>query len=155
MLFNSIDFAIFFPLFFVIYWIVAKKLTVRNIFILLASYLFYGWWDWRFLSLIVISSLVDFVVGNRMYKTDKLSTKKQLLAVSLLVNMGFLVYFKYANFFIDSFISSFRLFGGSLDSFSLNVILPVGISFYTFQTLSYTIDIYRGKFVKTSIRINN
>ncbi len=150
MLFNSIDFAIFFPLFFVIYWIVAKKLTLRNIFILLASYLFYGWWDWRFLSLIVISSLVDFAVGRQLYRTDNKRKRTMLLIVSLLVNLGFLAYFKYTNFFIDSFIKSFRLFGGTLESFSLNIILPVGISFYTFQTLSYTIDIYRGRLKPTN-----
>ncbi|MEN8122742.1 MAG: MBOAT family O-acyltransferase [Bacteroidota bacterium] len=150
MLFNSLDFAVFFPLFFIVYWIVAKHLTLRNAFILFASYLFYGWWDWRFLSLIIISSLVDFIVGKQLYKTENLSKRRLLLIVSLLVNLGFLAYFKYTNFFIDSFINSFRLFGGSMESFSLKIILPVGISFYTFQTLSYTIDIYRGRLKPTN-----
>lgn len=143
MLFNSIDFAVFFPLVFALYWIVSKHLTVRNSLILAASYVFYGWWDWRFLSLIIISSLVDFYVGQKLYKTDNKRKRKQLLSISLLVNLGFLLYFKYANFFIETFVDSFKLFGKDLEVSTLNIILPVGISFYTFQTLSYTIDIYR------------
>lgn len=145
MLFNSIDFAIFFPIFFVIYWIVAKKLTLRNAFLLASSYLFYGWWDWRFLFLIIFSSFVDFYIGQKIYNTRKKRVRRNYLLVSLLTNLGLLAYFKYTNFFIDSFINSFRLFGGEMDSFALHIILPVGISFYTFQTLSYTIDIYRDR----------
>lgn len=143
MLFNSIDFAIFFPIVFLLYWAVSKKLTVRNALILISSYLFYGWWDWRFLFLILISSLVDFIVGRQLFKTEEKRKRKAWLCLSLGVNLGFLFYFKYANFFIESFVSSFRLFGGEIESSSLNIILPVGISFYTFQTLSYTIDIYK------------
>jgi len=145
MLFNSIDFAIFIPMFFMIYWLVAKKLTVRNVFLLASSYLFYGWWDWRFLFLIAFSSIIDYTIGEKIHTAVNLKIKKRYLATSLFVNLGLLAYFKYANFFIDSFISSFRLFGANIDQVSLNIILPVGISFYTFQTLSYTIDIYRGK----------
>ncbi|MDX1461436.1 MAG: MBOAT family O-acyltransferase [Marinirhabdus sp.] len=145
MLFNSFDFAVFFPIFFVLYWVVHKKLTLRNVFLLVSSYVFYAWWDWRFLFLIIFSSIVDFVVGARIAKAEKRSTKRTLLMVSLATNLGLLAYFKYANFFIDSFVNSFNFLGGSLDSFALNIILPVGISFYTFQTLSYTIDIYRGR----------
>ncbi|PWI29830.1 membrane-bound O-acyltransferase family protein [Flavobacteriaceae bacterium LYZ1037] len=143
MLFNSIDFAIFFPIVFVLYWLVAKHLKLRNVLILVASYVFYGWWDWRFLFLIVISSFVDYYVGKKIYKTEQEKKRKGLLMISLLVNLGFLVYFKYANFFIETFVDSFRLFGKELEVSTLNIILPVGISFYTFQTLSYTIDIYR------------
>lgn len=149
MLFNSIDFAVFFPIFFLLYWIVAKNLRLRNILILSSSYLFYGWWDWRFLLLIITSSLVDYIVGNKIYHTKNDAIKKRYLLLSLLINLGFLVYFKYTNFFIDSFIKAFSLFGNEVDSFSLNIILPVGISFYTFQTLSYTIDIYKGKLKPT------
>ena len=149
MLFNSIDFAIFFPIFFLLYWIVAKKLTLRNLFLLAASYLFYGWWDWRFLFLIIFSSLVDFIVGGRLYRAKSKRTKKIYLMISLSLNLGLLIYFKYVNFFIDSFINSFNFFGGSLQTYSLNIILPVGISFYTFQTLSYTIDIYRNQLKPT------
>ncbi|WP_033959533.1 MBOAT family O-acyltransferase [Psychroserpens jangbogonensis] len=143
MFFNSIDFAIFFPIVFILYWLVSQKLFLRNLLVLVASYVFYGWWDWRFLLLIVISSLVDFIVGQKLYKSENLKQRKGLLSISLIVNLGFLVYFKYTNFFIDTFVDSFRLFGKELEISTLNIILPVGISFYTFQTLSYTIDIYR------------
>ena len=143
MLFNSLDFAIFFPIVFVLYWLVSQKLLLRNSLILVASYVFYGWWDWRFLFLIAISSFVDFYIGQKLYKTEGLKKRKQLLFASLIVNLGLLVYFKYTNFFIDTFVDSFRLFGKELEVSTLNIILPVGISFYTFQTLSYTIDIYR------------
>ncbi len=145
MLFNSFDFAVFFPVFFILYWVVYKNLKLRNAFLLVSSYVFYGWWDWRFLFLIIFSSIVDFIVGGFIYKTEKKKKKRLLLIVSLVSNLGLLAYFKYTNFFIDSFINSFNFLGGSLESFSLNIILPVGISFYTFQTLSYTIDIYRDK----------
>nr|WP_321229333.1 MBOAT family O-acyltransferase [uncultured Psychroserpens sp.] len=150
MLFNSLDFAIFFPIIFVLYWLVAKNLTLRNILILVASYVFYGWWDWRFLFLIAISTLVDFFVGKQIYNTENTTKRKQLLFVSLFVNLGFLIYFKYTNFFIETFIDSFRLFGRELEVSTLNIILPVGISFYTFQTLSYTIDIYRKQLKPTN-----
>ena len=149
MLFNSLDFAIFFPLVFVFYWIVAKNKSARNVFLLVASYFFYGWWDWRFLFLIVISSLVDYVVGYQLSKTSIHKNRKLLLGLSLLVNLGFLCYFKYTNFFIETFIDSFRLFGKTIEVSTLNIILPVGISFYTFQTLSYTIDVYRNQLKPT------
>jgi alginate O-acetyltransferase complex protein AlgI len=150
MLFNSVDFAIFFPIVFVLYWLLSRNLTSRNILILVASYLFYGWWDYRFLSLIIISSLVDFVVGKMIYKAESKKNKKLLLCISLIINLGFLFYFKYTNFFIDSFINAFALFGKELNITALNIILPVGISFYTFQTLSYTIDIYRNQLKPTN-----
>src|SRR5690606_33426194 len=149
MLFNSIDFAIFFPLVFILYWVIAKNLTFRNILILVASYVFYGWWDWRFLFLIFISSVVDFIVGQQIYKTESAIKKRFYLVISLLINLGFLFYFKYTNFFIETFVDSFRLFGKELEVSTLNIILPVGISFYTFQTLSYTIDIYRNQLKPT------
>lgn len=145
MLFNSFDFAVFFPLFFILYWMVYRRKQLRNTYLLLSSYVFYAWWDWRFLFLIIFSSVVDFVIGRLIYRETNQKKRKGFLVISLLTNLGLLAYFKYANFFIDSFISSFNFFGGSLDSFSLEIILPVGISFYTFQTLSYTIDIYRGR----------
>lgn len=145
MFFNSIDFAIFFPIVLTLYWIVSKQLRLRNILLLLASYVFYGWWDWRFLVLIIISSAVDFSIGKKIAATEKRSARKGWLIVSLCVNLGLLAYFKYANFFITSFIDGFRVLGAELEATSLSIILPVGISFYTFQTLSYTIDIYRKK----------
>ncbi|WP_159022152.1 MBOAT family protein [Formosa sp. L2A11] len=143
MLFNSIDFAIFFPIVFILYWIFSEQLKLRNILLLIVSYTFYGWWDWRFLFLIAISSIVDFYVGKELGDTIDNAKRKRLLYLSLLVNLGFLVYFKYTNFFIDTFVDSFKLFGKTLEVSTLNIILPVGISFYTFQTLSYTIDVYK------------
>ena len=150
MLFNSIDFAIFLPIVFILYWfVVNRNLKLQNLLIVLASYLFYAWWDWRFLSLIIFSTVVDYSVGLRLSKVDKKSKRKILLWVSILVNLGFLGFFKYYNFFLANFISAFSFFGEEINVNSLNVILPVGISFYTFQTLSYTIDVYKRKFEPT------
>jgi len=150
MLFNSIDFAIFLPVIFIIYWfVVNKNLALQNLMILIASYVFYGWWDWRFLSLIFISSITDYTIGIGLNKTKSIKKRKLLLSISLLINLGLLGFFKYFNFFIDSFIDLFTTFGFSINARSLNIILPVGISFYTFQTLSYTIDIYRSKIEPT------
>ena len=146
MLFNSIDFAIFLPVVFILYWFVFNKnLKLQNLLVVLASYVFYGWWDWRFLSLILFSTFVDFLVGLNLAKQEKPTKRRLLLITSIIVNLGFLGFFKYYNFFIDNFVTAFTFFGGSIQPNSLNIILPVGISFYTFQTLSYTIDIYRGK----------
>jgi D-alanyl-lipoteichoic acid acyltransferase DltB (MBOAT superfamily) len=114
-----------------------------------ASYIFYGWWDWRFLSLILFSSLVDYFVGIALLKKKNSFTRKLLLSVSIIINIGFLGFFKYFNFFIDSFVDLFSLFGLHINERTLNIILPVGISFYTFQTLSYSIDCYRKKLEPT------
>ena len=150
MLFNSIDFAIFLPLVFLLYWFVAKKNEKhQNVLIVLASYIFYGWWDYRFLSLILFSTIVDYFVGIRLKKVESFQQRKYLLWVSILVNIGFLGFFKYYNFFQDNFVSAFAFFGKSIPENSLNIILPVGISFYTFQTLSYTIDVYNRKLKPT------
>ncbi|HMB63997.1 MAG TPA: MBOAT family O-acyltransferase, partial [Eudoraea sp.] len=150
MLFNSIDFAVFLPIVFVLYWFVThKNLKLQNFLILFASYVFYGWWDWRFLALIVFSTLVDFSVGNLMCKEEDTGKRKGYLWVSILVNIGFLGFFKYYNFFVESFVDAFSLFGSSFESGTLAIVLPVGISFYTFQTLSYTIDVYRRKLEPT------
>jgi alginate O-acetyltransferase complex protein AlgI len=150
MIFNSIEFAIFFPIIFLFYWLVFQwSLKGRNLFIIAASYFFYGVWDWRFLSLIFISSLVDFIIGNLIFKEEDSTKRKRYLALSLISNLGILIFFKYFNFFIDSFSEAFSLFGATMEVDRLNIILPVGISFYTFQTLSYTIDIYRKKLEPT------
>jgi alginate O-acetyltransferase complex protein AlgI len=150
MSFNSLEFAIFLPIVFFIYWFFLKQnYRFQNLFILVVSYLFYGWWDWRFLILIFLSSTVDYTVGLLLDRTDKKQPRIFLLATSLFFNLGMLGFFKYYNFFIEAFIDSFSFFGLSLHPSSLNIILPVGISFYTFQTLSYTIDIYRKK-IKSS-----
>jgi len=150
MLFNSIDFAIFLPLVFLLYWFVANKnLKLQNFLIVVASYFFYGWWDWRFLSLILFSTLIDYAVGVLLLKEENTSKRKLLLWISIVVNLGFLGFFKYYNFFLESFVSVFTLFGAEFKAGSLNIILPVGISFYTFQTLSYTIDVYKRKLAPT------
>ena len=150
MLFNSIDFAVFLPIFFVIYWFITNKnLKLQNFLIVVASYLFYGWWDWRFLSLILFSTLIDYSVGKRLLIENNIFKRKILLWISIIVNLGFLGFFKYYNFFLDNFITAFSFFGSEIKANSLNIILPVGISFYTFQTLSYTIDVYKRKLEPT------
>jgi D-alanyl-lipoteichoic acid acyltransferase DltB (MBOAT superfamily) len=150
MLFNSIEFCIFLPIVFSIYWLLDKqKLKIQNFFLLLASYFFYGWWDWRFLSLILASSTVDFLVGKALAKAETQSKRKFFLGLSLFINLGALGIFKYYNFFVQNFIDAFSFFGKDFDLYRLSIILPVGISFYTFQTLSYTIDIYRKKIEPT------
>jgi D-alanyl-lipoteichoic acid acyltransferase DltB (MBOAT superfamily) len=150
MLFNSLDFAVFLPLVFTIYWfVVNRNLKLQNTVIIAASYLFYGWWDWRFLSLILFSTVVDYTVGRRLAVADKSPHRKVLLLTSIVINIGLLGFFKYYNFFLDNFIQAFSFFGNELNARSLNIILPVGISFYTFQTLSYTIDVYRRKMEPT------
>lgn len=150
MLFNSIDFAIFLPIVFIIYWfVVNRSIKAQNLFIAIASYVFYGWWDWKFLSLIFFSTLVDYTVGIQLKKTEKPAKRKLLLWVSILINLGFLGTFKYYNFFVDNFITAFSFLGREISPNTLDIILPVGISFYTFQTLSYSIDVYKRKLEPT------
>ena len=150
MIFNSLDFAIFLPIVFILYWFVTQKnLKLQNALIVVSSYVFYGWWDWRFLSLILFSTVVDYLIGRRLRTEDKQFKRKVLLWTSILVNFGFLGFFKYYNFFLENFVDAFSLFGMQINANSLNIILPVGISFYTFQTLSYTIDVYRKKLEPT------
>ena len=150
MLFNSIDFAIFLPVVFILYWFVTQSnLKLQNLLIVIASYLFYGWWDWRFLSLILFSSIVDYSISLFLKKEENLRKRKILLWISILTNLGFLGFFKYYNFFLENFVEVFKFFGYTFQTSSLAIILPVGISFYTFQTLSYTIDVYRKKLEPT------
>ncbi|QXP71797.1 MBOAT family protein [Polaribacter sp. R2A056_3_33] len=150
MLFNSIDFAIFLPITFVLYWFVTNKnLRLQNFLIITASYIFYGWWDWRFLSLILFSTIIDYSIGISLSNQNNQRKRKILLYISILINLGFLGFFKYYNFFLDNFISAFSFFGTKINASSLNIILPIGISFYTFQTLSYTIDVYKKKLEPT------
>lgn len=150
MLFNSLEFAIFLPIVFLLYWFVFNaRLKMQNAFLVLASYFFYGWWDWRFLSLIFFSSLVDYTVGLGLKHKEGKAARKLLLFVSICVNIGFLGFFKYYNFFVDSFVDAFTFLGQPINPGMLSILLPVGISFYTFQTLSYTIDIYRKKLQPT------
>lgn len=151
MLFNSIDFAIFLPIVFILYWFVFNaNLKLQNFFVILASYFFYAWWDWKFLGLILLSSMVDFTIGRALHKVEEKGRRNILLWLSILVNLGILGFFKYYNFFIENFIEGFRLFGMQANFSTMKIILPVGISFYTFQTLSYTIDVYRKKLTPTN-----
>ena len=145
MLFNSLDFAFFLPIVFALYWLAKRNIKLQNTILLISSYYFYACWDWRFLSLILISSLVDFLVGIALSNQEHVVKRKVLLWTSISVNIGFLAFFKYYNFFVEEFVAVFSMFGREIQANSLNIILPIGISFYTFQTLSYSIDIYKRK----------
>ena len=136
MLFNTIDFALFLPIVFLLYWFVFQRnLKWQNLLVVVASYVFYGWWDWRFLFLIAFSTGVDFLVGKKLLTQESPSKRKMLLSFSLITNLGLLGFFKYYNFFVENFIEAFSLFGNGIKANTLDIILPVGISFYTFQTL--------------------
>ncbi len=146
MLFNSIEFALFLPAVFLAYWFVFQNsLKVQNLFLVAVSYFFYSRWDWRFLSLILFSTLVDYGIGLALARHRRPAIRKALMGASLAANLGLLGIFKYYHFFVDNFVALLSSLGISSHSGSLQVILPVGISFYTFQTLSYTIDVYRGR----------
>ena len=126
MLFNSIDFAIFLPIVFILYWfVVNRSLKLQNLLIVTASYVFYGWWDWRFLTLIIFSTIVDYTIGRKLKNEENQLKRKVLLWTSILVNLGFLGFFKYYNFFLDNFILAFSFFGAEIKANSLNIILPV------------------------------
>lgn len=143
MLFNSITFAVFLPVTLITYWLAPPKHRTRVL--LAASYLFYAWWDARFLSLIWISTLTDYSIGRRLAAEESEGTRRKLLGASVAVNLGMLGVFKYWNFFIESAASLLESGGLAPNVPTLEVVLPIGISFYTFQTLSYTIDIYRDR----------
>jgi D-alanyl-lipoteichoic acid acyltransferase DltB (MBOAT superfamily) len=145
MLFNSLIFVVFFFAVYTLYLVLHRHLRAQNRFLLLASYIFYGYWDWRFLSLIFISTLVDYYLGRTIYRTEKEVKRKRLLILSVLANLSLLGFFKYFNFFVSGAVDLASWLGVQLDLPTLKVILPVGISFYTFQTRSYTIDVYRGE----------
>ena len=143
MLFNSFTFMIFLPVVFLLYWFVFKRLKWQNLLILVASYVFYGWWDWRFLILIVITSASSFASGLAIQRFEgRRSLQKAVSAANIVLNLGILATFKYFNFFVDSLSELLAMGGISLDWPTMNIILPVGISFYTFQALSYSIDVY-------------
>ncbi|MDY6805500.1 MAG: MBOAT family O-acyltransferase [Cyanobacteriota bacterium] len=149
MLFNSFVFLGFFIVVYALYLIFKKHYRVQNTLLLVASYIFYGYWDVRFLSLLAISTVVDFFVGKNLQETEEPRNRKILLFVSLFSNLSILGFFKYFNFFADNLTQVFSIVGLQTDGVTLNILLPVGISFYTFQTMSYTIDIYRGKLKAT------
>ena len=148
MLFNSLEFAIFLPIVFLLYWFVfdyalskyKHQLLLQNLFIVVASYIFYGWWDWRFLILIAITTLLSFLSGIGIEKAPTQRGKKVVMIANIVVNLGILGVYKYYDFFATQFA---ELFGIESDFLLLHLILPVGISFYTFQIMSYVIDVYR------------
>lgn len=146
MLFNSIEFALFLPLVFVLYWFVFKRtIQLQNFLLLSASCVFYGWWDWRFLILFFFTAILDYVVSIGIFRSQTLTSKKTLLAVSIIANLSMLAFFKYFNFFVESWVDGFALLGIQMNHSSMSIILPVGLSFYTFQSMGYTVDVYRGK----------
>ena len=151
MLFNSIEFFLFLPITYFLYWkCFNKNIKSQNLFLLLCSYFFYGYWDWRFLSLIILSTTADYIIGLRIYHEEKQRKRLNYLKFSIFINLLILIVFKYFNFFIESWINIYNIFPfNDSDVWTLNVILPIGISFYTFQTMSYTIDIYYKKLKPT------
>ena len=175
MLFNSLEFALFLPIVFLIYWFVLQRnLKLQNLFIVIVSYIFYGWWDYRFLFLIALTSFCSWysgvLIGKIQGKAEqniaeatptpeatpiaegktKQSISKIILVSNIVLNLAILGFFKYYNFFVDSFIDLFSLFNVTLQASTLKIILPIGISFYTFQALSYSIDVYRKKIEPTN-----
>ena len=143
MLFNSFAFAIFLPIVYLLYWYLSpKKLSAQNSLLLVSSYFFYSCWDWRFLFLLLFSTLLDFLSGIKIHQTNR---KKLWLWISIIINVGLLGVFKYYNFFTESFVQMLAGFGFKVHPLTINVILPVGISFYTFHGVSYVIDVYKGR----------
>ncbi|KMQ70425.1 MBOAT family O-acyltransferase [Chryseobacterium koreense] len=144
MLFNSFTFALFLPIVFILYWFVTNRsLKLQNLLLLFASYYFYANWDWRFMFLLIFSTFLDYYTGLKMYHSANASKRKFWLWLSIGINLGFLGIFKYYNFFAESFAELFQHLGFTVHPWTLKVILPVGISFYTFHGLSYVIDIYK------------
>ena len=142
MVFNSIVFALFILLFFPMYWLLKGR--ARMWVCLIASYIFYGWWDWRFLSIVAFTTVLDYSLGILIENAENDAVKKKrLVFLSVLANLGFLGFFKYFNFFADSFVKGMASFGMQPNWHTLHIILPIGISFYTFQSMSYTIDVFR------------
>jgi alginate O-acetyltransferase complex protein AlgI len=150
MLFNSLEFGIFLPIVFVLYWLVfTHRLRMQNMLLITAGFVFYGWWDWRFLGLLIFTSGIDFLVAKWLMRAEAQGRRKFLLGISLTANLGLLGFFKYYNFFVESFQQAFTFLGHTPDIQTLKIVLPVGISFYTFQSLSYTIDVYRKQLTAT------
>ena len=146
MLFNSLNFAIFLPIVFILYWFAAKgDLKFQNILLLVSSYFFYACWDWRFMFLLIFSTLLDYYSGIKIHKAKNQTDKKSWLWISVGINLSFLGVFKYFNFFAESFVDGLSILGFQANLVSLQIILPVGISFYTFHGLSYVIDIYKNR----------
>jgi len=149
MVFNSLHFLVFFGLVWAGVLRLRTRITGRNILLLAASYYFYGWWDWRFLGLLILSTIVDYICGRLMGPiapgVHRGRRDRLILTVSMVVSLGILGFFKYYGFFLDSAVAALTRLGFHANPSSLKIVLPVGISFYTFQTMAYTIDVYRGQ----------
>lgn len=146
MTFQSLEYLIFFPVVFLLYWMVCRNSKEQqNGLIVASSLVFYGWWDWRFLGLLLITALSTFFAGWCLGKTDNRQRRKTLLVGTIILNVGILFYYKYFNFFVQAFVDAFSLIGTEVSVSTLKVLLPVGISFYTFTALSYSIDVYQRK----------
>ena len=152
MLFNSFEYLIFLPIVFILHWFVFQRnLKLQNGLILVCSYVFYAWWDWRFLFLIFLSTIVDYYVGLKIHYCKQTIIRLRFLWVSIVFNLSVLGFFKYYNFFIDSWTDLLSSVGYDIQSvWTLNIILPIGISFYTFQTMSYSLDVYHRKIKPTT-----
>ena len=150
MLFNSISFWCFLPIVFFLYWFVFRQHRYQNALIVIASYVFYGWWDWRFLILIAMTSMCSFVSGLIIERFEGLRKLQQVVSIAnIALNLIILGFFKYFNFFVENLDMLFSSLGFHFDWVTLNIILPVGISFYSFQAISYTIDVYQKKIPAT------
>lgn len=150
MLFNSIEFLFFLPITFLLYWFVFKSIKLQNLFVVVASYVFYGWWNWKFLLLIALTTFCSFLSGILLEKFEQSRKIQQLISAgNILLNLSILCIFKYYNFFVENLDSLCQSLGFELDWVTIDVLLPVGISFYTFQALSYTIDVYQHKLKAT------
>jgi len=141
--FNSLTFLLFFLIVFPVYWSLPHR--AQNLWLLAASYVFYGWWNWAFLSLILISTVVDYFTALLIAGARDRATAKRWITLSVVLNLGLLGVFKYFDFFVESLAESLSLLGVHVSLRTLGIVVPVGISFYTFQTMSYTIDVYRGE----------
>lgn len=152
MLFNSFEFLVFFPIVFAIYWLARKSNVLQNAVLVVASCLFYAWVDWRFLFLIGFTAVITYTTGVLMQRAESKTKRKTFVALNIIVNLTILGFFKYYNFFAESFSSVFHSVGIALDVPTLKLILPIGISFYTFKAISYTLDLYKGKIESTCIK---
>ena len=152
MLFNSLQFALFAPTVLGLYWLL--KFKGQNVLLLIASYLFYAAWDWRFLSLLMFQSLVDFVAGKKIGESEDDDTRKRWLVIAVSINLAILGVFKYYGFFVDSAIGLLEWFGLSPNPPLLEILLPIGISFYTFQSITYSFDVYRRRLEPTKSLLN-
>ena len=151
MYFNSLEFLFFFIAFFIFYWkVFNKNVVVQNVFLLAASYFFYAFWDWHFLLILIVNSALNFFVGKSLGQTKNSKKRRLLVYLTIFQGIGCLIYFKYFNFFIISFVDAFEFFQIHLNVQTLNIILPVGISYYTFRTISYVLDVDKGKIEPTT-----